>query len=71
MMLGLPLWLGACLGCEALVVFKAMFNRTKDWADIEAILEADAVDAGRALDHLRSLLGSSDPAVTRLATLIA
>jgi hypothetical protein len=58
------------LGCEALIVFKAMFNRTKDWADIEAILAADAADAHQALDRLRSLLGISDPATVRLAALV-
>ena len=32
------------LGCDELVVFKAMFNRTKDWADIEAMVETGSVD---------------------------
>ena len=58
------------LGCVALMVFKAMFDRTRDWADIEAMLEAGGVDARRALDRLRSFLGSSDPAVLRLASLV-
>lgn len=58
------------LGCEALIVFKAMFNRSRDWADIEAILDAGAADGRRALDRLRSLLGKSDPAVTRLGALV-
>ena len=57
------------LGCEALVIFKAMYNRTRDWADIEAVLEAGAVDCARALDKLRSLLKETDPAVVRLAAL--
>lgn len=61
----------AVLSCEALIVFKAMFNRTKDWADIEAILDSGAIDAHRALDRLRSLLGASDPVVTRLAALVS
>lgn len=60
----------AVLGCEALIVFKAMFNRTRDWADIEAILDAGVVDGHRVLDRLRSLLGRSDPAVVRLAALV-
>lgn len=58
------------LGCEALVVFKVMFDRTRDWADIEAMIEAGAVDGRRALDRLRALLGPSDPAVARLGTLV-
>lgn len=58
------------LGAEALVVFKAMFNRTKDWADIEAILEVGALDARAVLDRLRSLLGADDPAVARFVALL-
>jgi hypothetical protein len=58
------------LGGEALIVFKAMFNRTKDWADIEAILDAGAANGRRALDRIRSLLGETDPAVARLAALV-
>lgn len=58
------------LGCEALLVFKTMFNRTRHWADVEAILIAGAVDGERALDRVRSLLGRADPAVVRLAALV-
>jgi hypothetical protein len=61
----------AILGCEALIVFKAMFNRTRDWADIEAIFQAGAVDGPHALDRLRSLLGPGDPAVVRLRALVS
>jgi hypothetical protein len=57
------------LGCESLIVFKAMFNRTRDWADIEAILEAGATDCRSVLDRLRSLLGPEDSSVQRLAEL--
>lgn len=59
------------LGCEALIVFKAMFNRTRAWADIEAILDAGAIDGSRALARLRSLLGASDPAVVRFGALLS
>jgi hypothetical protein len=57
------------LGCAALVVFKAMFNRTKDWGDIEAVVEAGALDATEVLGWLVRLLGADDPAVARLAAL--
>jgi len=57
------------LGCEALIVFKAMFNRTRDWADIEAVLSAGAADCGKVLARLRSLLGPSDAAAHRFAEL--
>ena len=36
------------LGCTALVVFKAMFDRTQDWADIEAMVEAQSFDPDEA-----------------------
>jgi hypothetical protein len=58
------------LGCEALIVFKAMFNRTRDWADIEAVLEAGATNGRGALESVRSILGGSDPAAVRLAGLV-
>jgi hypothetical protein len=57
------------LGCTALVVFKAMFNRTKDWADIEAVIDAGALDLTDALGWLVRVLGPDDPAVDRLASL--
>lgn len=57
------------LGCRALIVFKAMFNRTKDWADVEAMLAAGA-DGPGALEQVRELLGPGDPAVVRLAALL-
>jgi hypothetical protein len=53
-----------------LVVFKAMFNRTRDWADIEAIFEGGTANGPRVLKTLRSLVGESDPAVARLQDLV-
>ena len=57
------------LGATELTVFKAFFDRTKDWADIEAMLEADTVDVHRALGWLVDLLGADDPRVERLRDL--
>ncbi len=57
------------LGCEALVVFKAMFNRGRDWGDIEEVMAANTIDCRRTLDRLRALLGASDPAVVRLSAM--
>jgi len=59
------------LGCTALVVFKALYNRTKDWADIEAMLEVGTVDRDEALRWMNRLLGRDDPATARLAALCA
>jgi hypothetical protein len=59
------------LGCTALVVFKVLFNRTKDWADIEEIVEMGAVDGPEAVAWVTRLLDGDDPVVDRLATLVA
>jgi hypothetical protein len=58
------------LGCASLVVFKALFNRTRDWADIEAVAErgADAID--EAAVTIEEMLGAGDPIYRRLASLI-
>lgn len=58
------------LACTDLVIFKAMFNRTKDWADIEEMVEAGTVDADRALLWLTRLLGRADEVTLRLAALL-
>ncbi|HSK50586.1 MAG TPA: hypothetical protein VK889_08855, partial [Solirubrobacterales bacterium] len=57
------------LDCASLVVFKALFNRTKDWADIEAIAEATPGDVEAAAVTLADLVGEADPAGQRLASL--
>ena len=48
------------LGATELAVFKAFFNRTKDWADIEAMVDAETVDVHRAMGWLVDLLGPDD-----------
>ena len=53
------------LGATELAVFKAFFNRTKDWADIEEMLQAETVDVHRALGWLVDLLGADDERLTR------
>lgn len=55
----------AVLGCEALAVFKALYNRTRDWADIEAMIDASALDCERVHAWLVRLLGSDDPATVK------
>ena len=56
------------IGCTALAVFKALFDRTKDWADIEAMIEA-GFERGQALTWLATLLPDGHPAPARLAAL--
>jgi hypothetical protein len=45
------------LSCTALVVFKAMFDRTRDWADIEAMVEAQSFDLDQASHWIREMVG--------------
>jgi hypothetical protein len=57
------------LGCDALVVFKAMLNRTRDWADIEAMVEARTVNPTTVVGWVVRLLGTDHEASERLAAL--
>ncbi len=59
------------IDCVAVVVFKALFNRTRDWADIEAIVDAGTVDGPRALGWVERLVGRDDPIAARFANLVA
>ncbi len=52
-----------------LTVFKTLFNRTKDWADIEAMLQAGAVDVTEARRWVETILGNDHPSTIRLALL--
>lgn len=54
------------LGPEELVVFKAMFDRTKDWADVEAVIGAGTVDLAIVRRLLRGMLGDDDQRFDRL-----
>jgi hypothetical protein len=59
------------LGCTALAVFKVMFDRTRDWADIEAMLATGALNGFEALGWAVRLLGADDGRVARLSELLA
>lgn len=53
------------LSAEDLAVFKAMFDRPKDWVDIATMHESNALDLGIAASRLADVLGD-DPRVERL-----
>ena len=53
------------LCAEDLAVFKAMFDRGKDWVDIATMAESHSIDLDAAADRLQDLLGD-DPRVARL-----
>ncbi|HEY7831772.1 MAG TPA: hypothetical protein VIC06_14510 [Solirubrobacteraceae bacterium] len=57
------------LGCTGLAVFKALFDRTKDWADIEAMVEVGAMDVAEAVAWLDRMVGPEHPAVRRMEAL--
>jgi len=57
------------LDCASLAIFKAFFDRTKDWADLEAIAEATPEDIEAAATTIAELVGPDDPAVKRLEQL--
>jgi hypothetical protein len=59
------------LDCTALAVFKALFDRTKDWADIEEMAAAGALDLERATVWLERMVGSDSPVLRRLASTVA
>jgi len=57
------------VGCTALAVFKTLLDRTKDWADIEAMADAGAADLAEALVWVERALGPDDQSVRRLTAL--
>jgi hypothetical protein len=58
------------LSATDLTVFKAFFDRTKDWADIEAMVDAGTVDVHAALGWLVDIVGGDDHRVDRLRRLL-
>jgi hypothetical protein len=58
------------LDCASLAIFKAFFDRTKDWADLEAVAQATPEDIESAAATISELVGPGDPAVRRLETLL-
>ena len=56
------------LACRDLAVFKAFFDRTKDWADLEEMAAAGSLDVEAVLGVLARYLGGDDPRIARLRT---
>ncbi len=57
------------VACEDLAVFKVFFNRTKDWADLEAMRDAGTLDVPAVAGVLVSFLGNDDDRIGRLLSL--
>ena len=58
------------LSCGDLAVFKAFFDRTKDWADLEEMRAAGTLDVEAVAGVLVRYLGGSDPRIERLRSLV-
>jgi hypothetical protein len=58
------------LACADLAVFKAFFDRTKDWADLEEMAAAGTLDVDRVVGVLTRYLGGADARVERLRGLV-
>jgi len=57
------------LACYDLAVFKAFFNRTKDWADLEEMYAAGTLDIPRVQAALIHYLGIDDPRIPRIGSI--
>lgn len=59
------------LAVEHLVVCKVVFNRAKDWVDIDAVLELDTpVHVGEVLRWVGRVVGDTDPRYDRIAAVL-
>lgn len=59
------------LSAEHLIVCKAVFNRSKDWVDIESMLALGTVpDAAESLRWVARIAGDDDPRFNRLAAIL-
>jgi len=59
------------LDCMDVAVFKAFFNRTKDWADIEEMHNAGTLDVERVKLILAEYLAIDDARIARLNEVVA
>ncbi len=57
------------LACRDLAVFKAFFDRTKDWADLEEMATAGTLDTSAVAEVLVRHLEADDPKVDRVRNL--
>ena len=60
------------LAAEDLLIFKALFDRDKDWRDLEELIYAmaDELDAAYAKRWLERIIGKQDPRYRRLCEVL-
>ena len=56
------------LCCEDLALFKAFFDRRKDWFDLSEMFEARSIKLEAMTDFIAELLGPDDDRIARLQT---
>ncbi len=54
------------IACNDLAVFKAFFNRTQDWADLEAMYAAGTLDVKKVAAVISEYLGPNDMRLEKL-----
>jgi hypothetical protein len=59
------------LSATDLLVFKALFDRRKDWADIEELIKFGKPDVDEARRWLVQIVGGRDDRLARLAEIVA
>lgn len=60
------------LAPEHLVICKVVFDRPRDWVDIDAMLDDDtAVDVAEVLRWVGRIAGDDDPRYTRIAAVLS
>ncbi|MDA0977223.1 MAG: hypothetical protein O3B72_01590 [Proteobacteria bacterium] len=57
------------LSCQDIAILKVFFNRTKDWADLEAMVEAGTIRIPEVTARIIEYLGADDERVAKLAGL--
>jgi len=58
------------LSATDLTTFKALFNRTKDWADIEEMVAFGSPNVAESLSWLEEILGPDDARIARLRSVV-
>lgn len=58
------------LSATDLTIFKALFDRQKDWGDIEALLRFGTVDEAEVARWLTEIVGADDDRLPRLASAV-
>jgi hypothetical protein len=59
------------LACTDLAIFKAFFNRTRHWADLEEMAAAGTLNVTEVAGPLIEHLGGEDERIARLRALVA